>query len=213
MIRTLNVVAVLALIGSAFMAFQVKYETILINEKLRKAETALQKEKDAIAILKAEWELLNRPSRLAMLAQPEAGMQSISVRQIGKATDIPKASDDADKIGAALDGLMTGSLPATPVDPQKKATPRPALPVAATPRPQPRAATPRPDAAKPATAPRAASLAPKPAPRASTPPAGGAPLALRPPANLGSTRPATPRRDPIAEALRPPAPVGQQPRR
>jgi hypothetical protein len=205
MIRTLNVMAILALIGSATMLYQVKYETILVNEKLRQAEAALVKEKDAIAVLKAEWELLNRPARLAMLAQPEPGMQTLTVRQIARATDIPKALPEQDKIGAALDGLMTGSIPAA--DAQKKITPRPTTPLAATPRPQPRitAATPRPDAAR---APKVVIPA-RPLPRVAT--ATSAPLALRPPASLGSTGPA-PKRDAIGEMLRPPAPVGQ-PRR
>lgn len=195
MMRVLNVMAVFALLGSAFMAYQVKYETVLVNEKLRKAEGALQREKDAVAVLKAEWELLNRPSRLQLIAQPEAGMKPLSARQFVHADEIPQAKPESDRIGDALGGLLTGSLPASV--PERKATPRP---LAKT----PSAATPRPDLK---------TVRPKVATR--LPPArsaNAAPLVLRPPANLGSARPATPQRDPIGAMLaapRPPARVQQ----
>jgi hypothetical protein len=204
MIRTLNVVAVLALISSATMAYQVKYETILVNEKLRKAESALQKEKDAIAILKAEWELLNRPARLAMLAQPEAGMQTLTVRQIARAADVPKPpAKETDSIADALTGLTTGTIPTG--DAARKITPRPAASAAATPRPavsRANPATPRPDLSRPAgAAAKPSSL--QPLPRVSA----AAPLALRPPAALGSTRATEPKRN-APQPLRPPQPVG-----
>jgi hypothetical protein len=207
MIRTLNVMAILALIGSATMAYQVKYETILVNEKLRKAEGALQKEKDAIAILKAEWEVMNRPARLSALAQPEAGMQALTVRQIARAADVPKRpAKETDPIANTLDGILTGAIPAG--DAARRITPRPgAQPV--TPRPnaaRPLAATPRPDAARPSTASRVvASRTPPPKP------ATAGPMALRPPAPLGSTRGSEPRQN--AAAPRPPRPVTPNPAR
>lgn len=108
MIRLLNVLALIAVISSATWAYSVKYETILVAEKLRKREIELNREKDAVAILQAEWHLLNRPERMQSLAKPEAGMQMVSARQIVRPADIPMATPDhSDKI----DALLTGSIP------------------------------------------------------------------------------------------------------
>ncbi len=49
MMRTFNILAIATLIGSATAAYSVKYETILVAEKLKKRQTELRREKDAIA--------------------------------------------------------------------------------------------------------------------------------------------------------------------
>lgn len=122
MIRFLNLLALLALIGSATAAYTVKYETILVAETLRKREAELQRERDGVAILKAEWQLLNRPARMQALVPAET-LQPVSMRQIVRPTDIPQRGAEDDKI----EDLLTGSIP-TP-SATKKATGRtPAAP-------------------------------------------------------------------------------------
>jgi hypothetical protein len=118
MIRFLNFLALSAVIASATWAYSVKYETILVAEKLKKRETELRRERDAIQVLSAEWELLNRPARLSVLAKPEAGMQQLSARQVVNARDIPAAQPAK---GDSLDSLLTGSLP--PAAPAKAGEP------------------------------------------------------------------------------------------
>lgn len=190
MMRSLNILAIATLIGSATAAYSVKYETILVAEKLKKRESELQREKDAIAVLKAEWQMLNRPSRLAALAPLEAGMQSLSARQIVRASDIPVRGPEKDPLAAALENTLTGSI-ATP----QRNTPRVGGPTPAAPPRNAAGTTPAPRAAAATPAARSAAPAPKQtAPRA----AQGAPLALRPPAPLGSTRGVTPRTEPNA---------------
>lgn len=117
MIRLLNVLAFIAVISSATWAYSVKYETILVAEKLRKREAELGRERDAVAILQAEWHLLNRPERMQSLAKPEAGMNSVSAKQIVRPTEIPLA---APVKSDAIDSLLTGSIP-TPESPKKSA--------------------------------------------------------------------------------------------
>jgi cell division protein FtsL len=132
MMKTLNVLAVIALIGSAIAAYSVKYETILMAEKLKKRQAERTREQQAVAVLQAEWNLLNRPARLEKIAMPEAGMQVLNVRQIVRAIDIPHAGADVDTIAKALDGTLTGSL-VTP-DATRKSTGRtPGAPMAASP--------------------------------------------------------------------------------
>lgn len=116
MIRLLNLLALIAVISSATWAYSVKYETILVAETLRKREVELTRERDAVAILQAEWHLFNRPERLQSLAKPESGMGTVSAKQIAKPADIPQATPAK---GDVIDSLLTGSIP-TP-DSAKKA--------------------------------------------------------------------------------------------
>ncbi len=124
MIRILNLFAVAAMIASATWAYSVKYETILVAEKLKKRNAELRHERDAISVLEAEWQLLNRPARLAVLAKPGEGMVQMSARQVAQPKDIPAPLPKID----ALDMLVTGSLFAAPK------TPEPAPPPSAGPR-------------------------------------------------------------------------------
>lgn len=194
MMRTLNILAIATLIGSATAAYSVKYETILVAEKLKKREAELRREKDAIAVLEAEWQILNRPTRLQALAPPEPGMQQLSARQIVRPGDVPQRGPEADPLDSMLTGsidLKSASKPATP----KPATPKPATTPVTTPAKAPGTATTpssssRPGSPKPATTPQKnAGITP------ATRPAAGAPLVLRPPAPLGSTRGAVSRAD------------------
>lgn len=185
MMRTLNILAIATLIGSATAAYSVKYETILVAEKLKKREAELRREKDAIAVLEAEWQILNRPSRLQALAPPEPGIQQLSARQVVRPADVPQRGAEADP----LDSVLTGSIDIKPAP--KPATPKPATTPAKV---QGTATTPvsasRTGSPRPATTPqRNAGIAP------ATRPASGAPLVLRPPAPLGSTRGVVPRAD------------------
>lgn len=206
MIRTINILALAALIGSATAAYSVKYETILIAEKLRKREGELTRERDAISVLKAEWQLLNRPARLSVLAQPEAGMRPLSVRQIVRVEDIPQAKQGSDKIASALDGLLTGSLPppeksSRPVIAGKPSTGTKPANASLAPRPASKPmvpVTPRPDVTARSTTPKAVAR----------PASSNGPMMLRPPAALGPRIPAqtaaappVPARDPISRLL------------
>ena len=180
------------------MAYSVKYETILVAEKLKKREGELAREKDAITILKAEWQLLNRPARLQALAAPEPGVQQLLARQIVRVGDIPQAKPEGDKLGTALDGLLTGSIPAA--ENARKATGKPVSPPGAnvSTRPVQKVnvlATPRPTPAK-------AVIPAKALPKVAT----SAPLSLQPPPNRGVTPKTAPKIDPIATLLSSPVP-------
>lgn len=199
MIRLLNLLALVALIASATWAYSVKYETILVAEKLRKREAELQKERDATAILQAEWHLLNRPARMQAFKRPDLGLQSVSAKQIVKPGDIPERPPEAPD---ALDNLLTGSIPATPADATRKAgktgtMTKTATMTPATPRPAagttPMSATPvRPKTSvTPATTPK---ISPRPVAQA-------APVKLTPPQKVGPapTTPAAPAPQPARD--------------
>lgn len=183
MIRFLNILALIAVIGSATWAYSVKYETILVAEKLRKREVELGRERDAVMILQAEWQVLNRPVRLQALAAPEGGMQSISARQVALPADIPLSMPNS---GDKLDALLTGSIP-TPDSARKSATRSGTTP--STSSTTTKASTRPPGAAR--TTARTTA-------RTQTTPGSQVPLRLVPPAKIGP-QPKTEAAAPVAE--------------
>lgn len=113
MLRLLNIAVLTLLVGTAAWAYQTKYETIFYAEQVKKLEAQVDREKDQIAILKAEWQLLNRPQRLDALAQRYLDMKPVKSTQVARVQDIPERKAVVDQIGAKLDALgITGSIPA-----------------------------------------------------------------------------------------------------
>lgn len=113
MFRTLNVVAILALIGSAIYAYSIKYETILFAEQILKMKNANQHERDQIAMMRAEFAHLIRPGRIQALADRHLDLKQLSIDQIVQPQDLPERAPRVDSIGAKLDLLGLGE--ATPV--------------------------------------------------------------------------------------------------
>lgn len=118
MLRFLNIAALTMLVGTAAWAYQTKYETIWYAEQVRKLEAKSEKEHDTIAILKAEWQLLNRPGRIEALAARHLDLKPLKATQISRAQDLPERGKEVDQIGAKLDALLTGSIP-TPSSPRQ----------------------------------------------------------------------------------------------
>jgi hypothetical protein len=115
MIRMLHAGAIAVLLSSALYAYTIKYETIWHAEQLVKLKHKAQREKDAIAILRAEWQLLNRPERLQDLAKQYPDLIALQLHQIGAIAELPMRPDKGDEIGKKLDLLASPSA-ATPRD-------------------------------------------------------------------------------------------------
>jgi hypothetical protein len=112
MIRILHIVAIIGLIASAVYAYSIKYETIFHAEQLAKLKNRIAKEHDTIAVLKAEWQLLNRPDRLQVLSERHlSDMQPLNVNQLARLSDIPERGERGDEIGRKLEAL--GLMPPT----------------------------------------------------------------------------------------------------
>ncbi len=207
MIKLFHVIAIGALISSATYAYSVKYDTLLHGEQLAKLKLRAQKEREAIAVLKAEWQFLNRPDRLQMLAERHLNTQPLAATQLVRFSDIPAKGPKVDDIGQKLealgirlDGMPTASLPPRPQN--AAATPRPSAPKAPVARPAATApVSPRVTAAPPARPAIAAPVTPRPIPaRAIAPQNAPAPVA----------RPVPPRSVPLAAAPAGNAPVRLQ---
>ena len=105
MIRFLHIIAITALIASALYAYSIKYDTLYYAEQVVKTRAKVQREREAIAVLKAEWQLLNRPDRLQAIAEKHLDLQPLHVHQLARMADLPNRPPPADEIGRKLEAL------------------------------------------------------------------------------------------------------------
>ncbi|GAB6841191.1 hypothetical protein HNR00_001514 [Methylorubrum rhodinum] len=120
MIRLLNVLAIAGLIGSAIYAYSIKYDTLYQAGQVSKLKSALHKERQAIAVLRAEWQLLTRPDRLQAAVERHLALELIGDEHLARLSDLPARPDRGDEIGRLL--ASTATPTATPKD--KPLTPR-----------------------------------------------------------------------------------------
>jgi cell division protein FtsL len=116
MIRYLNALAIIALIGSALYAYSIKYETIYYSEQIVKIKHEIEREYDSIAVLQAEWAHLIRPERIQNLADKHLDVQPQALNQIVKPTDVPERQVRVDMIGRKLEALGLSEPTSTPID-------------------------------------------------------------------------------------------------
>ena len=116
MIRFIHIVVICLLIASAGYVYSIKYETLYHAEQVAKLKTKVQKERDAIAVLKAEWHLLNRPDRLQTAADRHLDLQPLSVQQLARLSDLPNRPPRGDEIGRKLEALGLLQPTVTPKD-------------------------------------------------------------------------------------------------
>jgi hypothetical protein len=113
MLRLINLVIIVALIGSASWAYSIKYDTIYFADKLKRLDSEIERERDRIALLRADWQHMSQPVRIQALADRHLQLRPVSATQIVEPTQIPSKDQGQDLIGAKLDDLLgsTGSVP------------------------------------------------------------------------------------------------------
>jgi cell division protein FtsL len=123
--RFLHVVAIGALLASAAYVYSVKYQTIYASEQIVKTRHLIDKERDAIGVLRAEFAHLIRPDRLQALADGKLDMQPLALSQIVTADELPEPAAEVDSIGRKLESLGQLGQSATPSAGVGGATPSP----------------------------------------------------------------------------------------
>ena len=116
MLRILNVLAVVALIGSAVYAYSIKYATLYQAEQLTKLKRELQTETDNVTMLRAEWAHIANPVRIEALAEKYLGGQTMQLSQFTTAALLPEKPARGDEIGAKLQDLGLDAPTNTPSD-------------------------------------------------------------------------------------------------
>src|SRR4029078_9112870 len=82
MLRFVNICLVLGLVALAYVIYQVKYEARALDEQIASLGKEIDEERDGIALLRAEWSLLNSPERIERLAQKYLKLAPAQIRQL-----------------------------------------------------------------------------------------------------------------------------------
>ncbi|ACL60314.1 cell division protein FtsL [Methylobacterium nodulans] len=114
MIRLLHLVAIAGLIASAVYAYSIKYDTLYQAEQVAKLKSRLRREREATAVLRAEWQLLTRPDRLQAAVDKYLQLEPIGTQHLGRLADLPARPDRGDEIARKLEslGLTATATPA-----------------------------------------------------------------------------------------------------
>lgn len=114
MLRLLNVIAIVALVGSAVYAYSIKYATLYRVERMVKLKHELQSERDSLAMLRAEWAHIANPVRIEALGDKYLGTQTMALTQISTLAGLPDKAARGDQIGAKLEDLGMSEPKAAP---------------------------------------------------------------------------------------------------
>jgi cell division protein FtsL len=88
--RYLNLFVIAALVIAAAYVYEIKFETTLQAERLAKLRSEIRRERDAIAVLRAEWAKVDSPARIQSLARRHLALQPIVPTQIDNLDQIPE---------------------------------------------------------------------------------------------------------------------------
>jgi cell division protein FtsL len=122
MLRIINALVVCALIVAAAYVYKIKFESTRQAEQVAKLRSEIRKDRDTIAILRAEWARLDRPDRIEDLAKRHLKLQPVQVTQFDHLDNLPERPKPlvppgtADPIGAVIESfadseVVNGTLP------------------------------------------------------------------------------------------------------
>jgi len=119
--RLINILVICALVLAASLVYKIKFDSTLQAARVAKLHNELRHERDAIAVLRAEWARLDTPGRIQGLAGRHLALQPIKPTQFDDFSDLPArppaAPPGSDPISAMLERggpAITGSVPAPP---------------------------------------------------------------------------------------------------
>ncbi len=81
MTRVAGILFFLTAAGAALFLFHIKQEVREMEEELGIAQRNILRHQEAIQVLRTEWSYLNRPARIAELAERHLAMQPLVARQ------------------------------------------------------------------------------------------------------------------------------------
>ena len=107
--RLLNFLVIGALVLAASYVYKIKFDSTLQAERMGKLRAEVRHERDAIALLRAEWARLETPARLQALAHRYLPLRRIDARQFDDVARLPERPPvivqppPSDPIGAMID--------------------------------------------------------------------------------------------------------------
>jgi len=120
--RIIHLLVIGALVFAAAYVYRIKMESTSRTERVLRLNAEIREQRDAIAVLRAEWARLDAPLRLQGLAERHLGLKPLSATQYDTLKNLPERPPrlvrpgDPDPIGAMIEAIdtvaVTGSVPA-----------------------------------------------------------------------------------------------------
>ena len=122
--RVIHFLVVGMLVFAAAYVYRIKMESTARVERVQRLNAEIREQKEAIALLRAEWARLDAPFRLQGLAERHLGLKPVTAQQYDQLRNLPERppnfTRDPDPIGSMLNiieatgeaPLITGSVPA-----------------------------------------------------------------------------------------------------
>ena len=117
MLRLLHLLVVAALVLAAADVYKIKFDSTLQAERVAKLRGELRRERNAIAILRAEWAKLDTPGRIQGLADRHLALRPIKSTQFDNLDRLPERSPGPGTDNGPVEAMgapaadTTGSLP------------------------------------------------------------------------------------------------------
>jgi hypothetical protein len=123
--RILHFLVIGVLVFAAAYVYRIKMESTVRTERVLRLHAEIREQRDAIAVLRAEWARLDAPLRLQGLAERHLPLKPLSATQYDSLKNLPERPStlvrpgDPDPIGAMLQTIdaaadattVTGSVP------------------------------------------------------------------------------------------------------
>jgi len=120
--RFLNLCVLALLVAAAAYVYEIKFESTLRGERVAKMRGDIQRERDAIAALRAEWSTLENPARIQGLARRHLRLRPPDSAQFDSLDRLPERPPSivqpppVDAIAETIENMdlnpVTGSVPA-----------------------------------------------------------------------------------------------------
>jgi cell division protein FtsL len=107
MTRIASILFFLTAAGAALFLFHIKQEVREMEEELGIVHHKILRHQEAIQVLRTEWSYLNRPARIAELAERHLDMQPLVARQFVGFEEIPYRAAAATLPAPAQAGTQT----------------------------------------------------------------------------------------------------------
>jgi hypothetical protein len=121
--RFIHLLVIGALVFAAAYVYRIKMESTDRTERVLRLHAEIREQRDAIAVLRAEWARLDAPLRLQGLAERHLPLKPLSATQYDSLKNLPERppnfARDPDPIGSMIETIdaavdansVTGSIP------------------------------------------------------------------------------------------------------
>ena len=118
--RIIHLLVIGVLVFAAAYVYRIKMESTSRTERVLRLNVEIREQRDAIAVLRADWARLDAPLRLQGLAERHLALKPLTATQYDSLKNLPERPPSfakpgaPDPIGAMLEAIdsVTGSVPA-----------------------------------------------------------------------------------------------------